>query len=230
MKEKSMRNFTVFCVFFFLSDSSAFFTTVGKFVNFEFYYEIASYSFTDSILFGEREKRTTNTLTKQSVHLSLEPFTWRRYFNIFEFFIVFWIKFRKTNKIVVTFVATTLKALLSVAKTSRRLSGHKFYAGNVYYLFLIILAHISPYQHTKRCATEAAHRKTQTPSCRQTNLYADRYFHTINGSRIFTKWISFMMREKGYSYPIKKNTPISAIIKFVWHNHYITFFAVCKQV
>ena len=43
----------------------------------------------------------------------------------------------------------------------------------------------------------------QTPSCRQTNLYAARYFHTINGSRIFTKWISFMMCEKEYSYPIR---------------------------
>ena len=99
MKKKSVRNFTVFLVFFFSSDSSAFFTTVGKFVNFEFYYEIASYSFIDSILFGERKKRTANTLTKQSVHLYLEPFTWWGYFNIFEFFIVFWIKFRKTNKI-----------------------------------------------------------------------------------------------------------------------------------
>ena len=84
---------------------------------------------------GEREKRTTNTLTKQSVHLSLEPFTWRKYFNIFEFVIVFWIKFRKTNKIVVTFIATTFKTLLSVAKANGRLSWHKFYAGNIYYFF-----------------------------------------------------------------------------------------------
>ena len=163
MKEKSMRNFTVFCVFFFLSDSSAFFTTVGKFVNFEFYYEIASYSFIDSILFGEREKRTTNTLTKQSVHLSLEPFTWRRYFNIFEFFIVFWIKFRKTNKIVVTFIATTFKTLLSVAKANGRLSWHKFYAGNIVHFFWNILAHISPINIQKVRQPKLPHRKTQTP-------------------------------------------------------------------
>ena len=168
MKEKSMRNFTVFCVFFFLSDSSAFFTTVGKFVNFEFYYETASYSFIDSILFGEREKRTTNTLTKQSVHLSLEPFTWRRYFNIFEFFIVFWIKFRKTNKIVVTFIATTLKALFSVAKTNGRVSRREFYASNIDNLFWNILAHIFSYQHTKSAPTEVSALKNACPNCRQT--------------------------------------------------------------
>ncbi len=38
------------------------------------------------------------------------------------------------------------------------------------------------------------------------------------------------MCENGYSYPIKKNIPVSAIIKFVWHSYYITFFAICKQV
>ncbi len=145
MKKKSIRNFTVFLVFFFSSDSSAFFTTVGKFVNFEFYYEMASYSFIDSILFGERKKRTANTLTKQSVHLYLEPFTWWGYFNIFEFFIVFWIKFRKTNKIVVTFIATTFKTLLSIAKANGRLPGHKLYTGSIYCPFGNILAHISPH-------------------------------------------------------------------------------------
>ena len=187
MKEKSMRNFTVFCVFFFLSDSSAFFTTVGKFVDFEFYYEIASYSFIDSILFGEREKRTTNTLTKQSVHLSLEPFTWRRYFNIFEFFIVFWIKFRKTNKIVVTFIATTFKTLLSVAKANGMLSWHKFYAGNVYYLFLIILAHIFSHQHIKSAPTEVSAPKNANSNCRQT--ISSQYRLAIQSSRssAFTK-------------------------------------------
>ena len=170
MKKKSIRNFTVFLVFFFSSDSSAFFTTVGKFVNFEFYYEMASYSFIDSILFGKRKKRTANTLTKQSVHLSLEPFTWRRYFNIFEFFIVFWIKFRKTNKIVVTFIATTFKTLLSVAKANGRLSWHKFYAGNIYYFFLIILAHISPINTQKGAQPKPRTRKSTSPYCCETNL------------------------------------------------------------
>jgi len=143
-----------FPVFFFLSDSSAFFTTVGNFVNFEPYHETASYSFIDSICFGERKKRTANTLTKQSVHLYLEPFTWWRHFNISELFIVFGIKFRKTNKIVVTFVATTFKALLSVAKANDRLSGRKLCVGNIDYPFLNIFAHISPITY-KKCANRS---------------------------------------------------------------------------
>ena len=43
----------------------------------------------------------------------------------------FWIKFGKTKQIVVALVATTLKALLSVAKTNGRLAGYKFYTGNI---------------------------------------------------------------------------------------------------
>ena len=50
-------------------------------------------------------------------------------------FLVFWIKLWKTKQIVVTFVTTTLKALLSVAKTNRGLSGREFCAGNIYHLF-----------------------------------------------------------------------------------------------
>ena len=53
----------------------------------------------------------------------------------------FWIKFGETTQIVVALVATTFKALLSVTKTNGRLSGHKFYAGNIYYLFENILTH-----------------------------------------------------------------------------------------
>ncbi len=78
-------------------------------------------------------------------------------------FLVFWIKFRKTKQIVVTFVATALKPLLSVAKTNVRLSGRKLYTGNIYYLLFKILTHKSPYQHTKRCATEATHPKKHKP-------------------------------------------------------------------
>ena len=75
-------------------------------------------------------------------------------------FFIYWIKFRKTKQVIVTLVATALKALLSVAKTNVRRSRRKFYAGDIDYLFLNILTHISPYQHIKRCATEATHRKT----------------------------------------------------------------------
>ena len=38
------------------------------------------------------------------------------------------------------------------------------------------------------------------------------------------------MHKKGYDYPLKKNIPISAIIKFVWHNNYITNFSICKYI
>ena len=47
------------------------------------------------------------------------------------FFFAFWIKFGETKQKVVALVATTLKALLSIAKTNGRFSGHKFYAGNI---------------------------------------------------------------------------------------------------
>ena len=144
--------------------------------------------------------------------------------KVFPFYIIF----GETKQKVIARIATTFKALVSVAEANVGLSGRKLNTGNIYYLFSIIHKSISSIRHLKRCAAEATHRKTQTPSCRQTNLYATG-FHTINGSRIFTKWISFMMRKKGYSYPKKKNIPV-AIIKFVWHNHYITVFAVCKYV
>ena len=50
----------------------------------------------------------------------------------------------ETKQKVVAFVTTAFKALLSVAKTNGRLSGHKFYAGNIYYLFENILTHRFP--------------------------------------------------------------------------------------
>ena len=59
-------------------------------------------------------------------------------------FFDFNIKFGKTKQKVIALVATTLKALLSVAKANVRLSRHKLDTGNVYDLFLNILAHISP--------------------------------------------------------------------------------------
>ncbi len=68
------------------------------------------------------------------------------------FFFVFWIKLGETKQIIVALVTTTFNALLSVAKTNGRLSGREFYADNIYYLFLNIFVHISPYQHIKKCA------------------------------------------------------------------------------
>ena len=85
------------------------------------------------------------------------------------FYFIFRIILGKTKKIIVTFIATTLKTLLSVTKTNSRLSGHKFYAGNVYYLFLNILAHISPTNIQKVRQPKLPHRKTQTPSAATQN-------------------------------------------------------------
>ena len=76
------------------------------------------------------------------------------YSNIF--FLAFWIEFGKTKQIVVTLVAATLKALLPISKTNDRLSGRKFYAGNIDNLFWNMLAHISSYQHTKSAPTEVS--------------------------------------------------------------------------
>ena len=58
-------------------------------------------------------------------------------------FFGFGIKFREAKQIVVTFVAATLIALLSVAKTYGRITGYKLCTGNIYYPFFI-LVHISP--------------------------------------------------------------------------------------
>ncbi len=67
-------------LFTFLSRQSAFFTTVRKFVDFKFYYELASRSLVKIIYLGKGEKSPANTLTKQTIHSYLVPFAWRRYF------------------------------------------------------------------------------------------------------------------------------------------------------
>ena len=53
----------------------------------------------------------------------------------------FGIKFRETKQIVVALVATTFKALLSVAKTNSRLSGRELYTGDIYHLFGNMFTH-----------------------------------------------------------------------------------------
>ena len=122
---------------------------------------------------------------------------------IFSFF-DFNIKFGKTMHEAITLVATTLKALLAVTKANGRFSRRKLNIGNVYDLFSNLLAHISLHQHIKRCATEVTHRKTQTPSCRQTNLYADRYC-TIKRESHFYLMDSFNgMHKKGIIIPQRK--------------------------
>ncbi len=165
MKNKNTRNLAAFLVFLFLSRPSAFFTFIEKFIDFEFYNNLASCSLIETIYLGKRKKRTANTLTKQTVHSYLVPFTWRRYFNIPDFFFVYQIKFGETDQIVVALVTTALKVLLSVAKTNGRLSGREFYAGNVYYSFLNILIHIFSYRHIKKVRNRSHAPKNANSDC-----------------------------------------------------------------
>ena len=69
----------------------------------------------------------------------------------------------------VTFVTTTRKALLSVAKTNGRLTRHKLYTGNIDYHFLNSLAHISPYPHIKKVRNRSYAPKTANSDCCYTN-------------------------------------------------------------
>ena len=60
------------------------------------------------------------------------------------FLLVFGIRFGKTKQVIITFVATTIKALLAVAKTSDRLSGCKLYTGYIHHGFWIFTHIILP--------------------------------------------------------------------------------------
>ena len=118
------------------------------------------------------------------------------------FFIAFSSKNRKTKQIIITFITTTLKTLLSVAKAKGRLSWHKFDTGNVCYLFLNTLPHISPISIKK-----GAQPKLRTEKCKlrllSHKLIETEYFsHTqIRGACIFTKSINLSMLKKGYIIP-----------------------------
>ena len=103
-------------------------------------------------------------------------------------FFVLWSKFRITKQIVVTFVATTFKALRPISTANGWFPGCKFYTGNIYYSFRNILAHISPCQNIKRCAAEATHRKTQTPIAATQTEYRTQPFglYSIRGICVFT--------------------------------------------
>ena len=134
---------------------------------------------------------------------------YKLFFSNISFF-VFWIKFRKTKQIVGTFVATTLKALLPVAKTSGRLSWHKFYTCNIHYLFWIFLLIYPPISIQKRCATEATHRKTQTPIVATQNQINGIMVSDILpvGISVFAKFKSSMPK-KGYNIPFINRKTIS---------------------
>ena len=95
-------------------------------------------------------------------------------------FFVLWSKFRITKQIVVTFVTTTLKALIPVSKTNDGISGRKFYACNIDNLFGNILAHISSHQHKKSAPTVISAQKRKFQSS-PNKLYTDwAYYYTLS--------------------------------------------------
>ena len=65
------------------------------------------------------------------------------------------IKIRKAKQKIIAFVAAAFKALLTVSKANVRFSRRKLYACDIYDLLWNVLSHISPYQHTKRCANRS---------------------------------------------------------------------------
>ena len=170
--------------FLFIYPQFAFSTAVEKFVDLEFYYKLASYSLVEIIHLRIRGNSAADALAKYAVDSYLVPFAWLTFLDLY-------IIFGVTNQEVVALVATTLKALPSVSKANGRLAGRKLYAGNIYYLFFNILTHISSYQHKKRCATEAAHRKTQTPIVAKqiSSNQKDIPYTITDGICVFTKFI-----------------------------------------
>ena len=77
-----------------------------------------------------------------SLHIPI----WLLYISMLlpHFIFALWIKFWSTKQQIITFIATTLKALLSVAKTNGRLARRKLYTCNIHHFFRNILFHISP--------------------------------------------------------------------------------------
>ena len=140
------------------------------------------------------------------------------------------LKFGKAKQIVVTFIATTFKALFSVAKTSIRLSGCKFYAGNIDYFLLNVLTHTSPYQHIKKVRNRSRAPKKHKPLLlRNKPLTNRRIIHIHKDGTCTFYQIQIFVDAKRQSTPIQKNTP-KCHVRFVSHNYYITFFAGCKHI
>jgi len=86
------------------------------------------------------------------------------------------IKFRKTKQIVIAFVTAARKAMLSAAKTNRRLSGRKLHARDVYHLFFnvflsVFLSVHTPIlpQHNKKVRSRSRAPKTANSDCCYTN-------------------------------------------------------------
>ena len=111
------------------------------------------------------------------------------------------IKLGKTKQKEITFVATALKALLAVTKANGRFSRRKLNTGHVYDLFRNFLFIYPPSAYKK-----GAQPKPRTEK-RELQVVAKRTYTPIditpsNGSRIFTKWIRFMVcTKKGINIP-----------------------------
>ena len=120
-------------------------------------------------------------------------------------FFIFGVEISKTKQIVVALVATTLKALLAVAKTNGRLSGREFYAGNVYYLFFNIFIHISPYWHIKKVRNRSHAPKKHKPLLlRNKPLTNRRIIHIHKDGTCTFYQIQIFADAKRQSTPTKK--------------------------
>ena len=87
---------------------------------------------------------------------------------------------------------------------------------------------MSPYQHIKRCATEATHPKKHKPLLlRNKPLTNRRLFHIRKDGTCTFYQIQIFADAKRQSIPIQKNTP-KCHIRFVSHFYYIIDFDICK--
>ena len=104
-------------------------------------------------------------------------------------FFVFYIKQGKTKSKIVTLIATTHKALLSIAKANGRLSGRKFYAGNIYHLFGKIFTHTFASSAYKKVRSKRNAPKKCIPLIVATQM-PDRWRYEEREKTLFTKVFS----------------------------------------
>jgi len=116
------------------------------------------------------------------------------YFLLCEsFFFVFFIEFGETKQEEIAFVATTLKALLSVAKTNGRFSGRQLDAGYIRFLFLNVHINVFSHLYIKKCANRSQRTKTQIPVVAKQTIYR---LGILQLSRVWNlHFIKFITRE-----------------------------------
>ena len=79
---------------------------------------------------------------------------------------------------------------------------------------------------------KSPHRKTPTPIvAKQKTNDMENTIRKLAESTFLPLFTNLRKKAKGYKTPYKIGRfPLNHYSFFVWHNHYITFFAICKQV